>query len=515
MKESVFKAYDIRGIYPEEINELDAYKIAAAYCDFIKPKKIAIGYDVRLSSPGLQKAAIKAVTDKGVKVVDIGCISTDMLYFTVARYGYDGGFSITASHNPREYNGIKMVREGATPISGDTGINEIRDLAMKMNVTGADLEKEVSSDLIERKDIWGDYIEKIKSFADFSKFRSFKIAANPNFGLAGKVLDRLLTGTDIDVIKLNYEPDGNFPKGRPDPLLPENRGEFIELIKNLDVDFGVAWDADADRCFFFTEKGEFIEGYFITALLAEIFLKRFSGGKIVHDPRLIWAVQDVVRKYGGVAIINKAGHAFIKERMKKENAVFGGEMSAHYFFRDFYHCDNGMIPLVMMFEYLSKSERKLSEIMQEKFWNKYFVSGEINIILSDLQNDMIEKKTISANPGTFKNTTKNAKVSPNERIISAIRAAYEGHENIEVTYIDGISVEYNDSESPSNSWRFNIRGSNTEPKLRFNAEAKSPEVMQLITAKVLNMITEVAEQMGKSVEVEGVANLDLDFKKTT
>lgn len=380
MKESIFKAYDIRGIYPNDFDELDAYKIAAAYCDFVKPEVVAIGCDVRNSSPALKRAAVKAVTNKGVKVADIGQISTDMLYFAVANYGYDGGFSLTASHNPAEYNGMKMVRKGSEPISGDTGIYAIRDMAMKINVGEAVLKNEPRKDLIESKDIWSDYIEKIRSFANFSRFKKFKIVANPNFGLAGKVLDRLLTNTEIEIIKLNYEPDGNFPKGKPDPLLPENRGETMDLVRTSGADFGVAWDADADRCFFFTEKGEFVEGYFVTALLAEIFLKRFPGAKIVHDPRLIWAVQDVVRENNGIALINKAGHAFIKERMKKDDAVFGGEMSAHYYFRDYYYCDNGMIPLVMMLEYLSGTEEKLSETMAKKFLNNYFVSGEINII---------------------------------------------------------------------------------------------------------------------------------------
>src|SRR4030042_1789935 len=380
MKEGIFKAYDIRGVYPNDFNELDAYKIAAAYCDFVKPKVVAIGCDVRNSSPTLKKAAMKAVTDKGVKVADIGRISTDMLYFAVANYGYDGGFSLTASHNPAEYNGMKLVRKGSEPISGDKGIYVIRDMAMKMNVSEEVLAGEFGQNLVEKKKIWNDYIEKIRSFADFSKFKKFKIVENPTFGLAGKVLDLLLTNTGIEVIKLNYEPDGNFPKAKPDPLLPESRNETMELIKKVGTDFGVGWDADADRCFFFTEKGEFIEGYFVTALLAEIFLKRFPGEKIVHDPRLIWAIQDVVRKNNGVALINKSGHAFIKERMRKENAVFGGEMSAHYYFRDFYYCDNGMIPLVMMLEYLSQTEEKLSEIVAKKFLKNYFVSGEINIV---------------------------------------------------------------------------------------------------------------------------------------
>ncbi|HEX7586130.1 MAG TPA: phosphomannomutase/phosphoglucomutase, partial [Patescibacteria group bacterium] len=390
MNEKIFKAYDIRGIYPEDLNDLDAYKIAKAFCEYLKPSDVVIGSDIRLSSPSLKKASIKAVTDMGIKVIDVGEISTDMLYFSVANYGYAGGFSVTASHNPKEYNGMKMVREGSRPISSDTGLFDIRDSALKIEEGKNILDDKVNEKLVEKKDVLEDYIEKIKTFADFSKIKKparnashsdaggFKIVANPNFGVAGRALDKLLEGTGIEIVKLNYDPNGNFPKGRPDPLIPENRTEMSELIVESGADFGVAWDADADRCFFFTEKGEFIEGYFITALLAKIFLEKNPGGKIIHDTRLIWAIENIAKANGGMAVSTKAGHAFIKERMRKEDAVFGGEMSAHYYFRDYFYCDNGMIPLVMMLEFLSGQDKSLSEIIQEMFWNKYFVSGEIN-----------------------------------------------------------------------------------------------------------------------------------------
>jgi len=441
MQEQIFKAYDIRGIYPTEINELDVYKIARAFCEFVKPSEVVIGSDVRLSSPSLKKTAIKAVTDLGIKVIDVGEISTDMLYFSVAHYDYASGFSLTASHNPKEYNGMKCVREGSRPISSDSGLFEIRGAAMAMDLDASVLEGEINETLVEKKDILSDYEAKIRSFADFSKFKNFKIAANPNFGVAGRALDKLLEGTNISVEKLNYEPDGNFPKGRPDPLIPENRDELSQLVIDTNADFGVAWDADADRCFFFTEKGEFIEGYFITALLAKIFLERKNDEGIIHDTRLTWAIEDIVKEKGGIDIPTKAGHSFIKERMRKENAVFGGEMSAHYYFRDYFYCDNGMIPLVMMMEFLSTQEKSFSEIMHEMFLDKYFVSGEINTQVADVKS-VIEKATEIYSEGAVK-----------------------------IDETDGISIDFAD-------WRFNFRGSNTEPLIRLNVEATSQALME-------------------------------------
>lgn len=448
MKETIFKAYDIRGIYPTEINELDVYKIATAFCEFVRPREVVIGADVRLSSPSLKKVAIKAVTDQGIKVIDVGEISTDMLYFSVAHYGYAGGFSLTASHNPKEYNGMKCVREDSRPISSDSGLFEIRDLALAMEIGEEVLQGEINEALVEKKDILEDYAVKMRSFADFAKFKNFKIVANPNFGVAGRALDKVLEGTNISIEKLNYTPDGNFPKGRPDPLIPENRDEISKLVVAVDADFGVAWDADADRCFFFTEKGEFIEGYFVTALLAQIFLQRSSGEKIIHDTRLTWAIEDIVKSNAGVDIATKAGHSFIKERMRKENAIFGGEMSAHYYFRDYFFCDNGMIPLVMMMEFLSTQEKTLSEIMHEMFWQKYFVSGEINTQVQNVQ----------------------AVIAKAKEIYSA------GAVKIDET--DGISIDFVD-------WRFNFRGSNTEPVIRLNVEAKTQALMEQRTQEML------------------------------
>lgn len=458
MNSSIFKAYDIRGIYPEDLNELDAYKIASAICEFLKPTELVIGCDVRLSSPSLKRAAIKATTDRGVKVIDVGEISTDMLYFAVAHYGYAGGFTITASHNPKEYNGMKIVREESKPISGDTGIYEIRDIAMKMEADVSVLDGEINLSLVEQKNILNDYVAKVRSFANMSAIRPFKIVVNPNFGVGGRVIDKIIEGTGIELIKLNYESDGNFPKGRPDPLIPENREEISKLVVESGADFGVAWDADADRCFFFTEKGQFIEGYFITALLARIFLKKNEKEKIVHDTRLTWAIEDMVKSLGGESVSTKAGHAFIKERMRKENAIFGGEMSAHYYFRNFYYCDCGMIPLVMMLEYLSGHVRKLSQLIEEHFWQDYFVSGEINSEVSDVQ-----------------------------MVIDAIREKYAPLAT-SIDNQDGISLDFIDQENPKNSWRFSLRGSNTEPLIRFNLEAKSQEVMEKRRDEILSQI---------------------------
>jgi len=441
MRTEIFKAYDIRGVYLEEINELDTYKIAQAFCKFLNPSEVVIGSDVRLSSPSLKKTAIKAVTDLGIKVIDVGEISTDMLYFSVANYRYAGGFSLTASHNPKEYNGMKCVREDSKPISSDSGLFEIRDMALNMDLDEKVLEGEIDESLIEKKDILTGYVAKIKTFADFTRFKPFKICANPNFGVAGRALDKLLKDTDIQVEKLNYNPDGNFPKGRPDPLIPENREELSKMVIETQSDFGVAWDADADRCFFFTEKGEFIEGYFITALLAKIFLERKSGENIIHDTRLTWAIEDVVKENNGNDIATKAGHSFIKERMRRENAVFGGEMSAHYYFRDYFFCDNGMIPLAMMLEFLSSQDKTLSEIMHEMFWDKYFVSGEINTQVADVKSVIAKAKEIYSKGA------------------------------VKVDETDGISIDFTE-------WRFNFRGSNTEPLIRLNVEARNQKLME-------------------------------------
>ena len=458
MNTTIFKAYDIRGIYSEQIDELDVYKIATALCQFLKPSELVVGSDVRLSSPSLKRAAIKAVTDQGIKVIDVGEISTDMLYFSVGNYGYAGGLTITASHNPKEYNGMKIVREQSRPISSDTGLFDIRDVAKEMILDASVLEGPINDTLVEKKDVLVDYAHKVNSFANLSACKPLKIVANPNFGVGGRALDKMLEGLPVEVIKINYNPDGNFPKGRPDPLIHENREEISRLVVEHGADLGVAWDADADRCFFFTEKGEFIEGYFITALLAKLFLEKSPGENIIHDTRLTWAIDAIAKENGGHAISTKAGHSFIKERMRKEKAIFGGEMSAHYYFRDYFFCDCGMIPFVMMLEFLSLQEKKLSQIMHELFWHTYFVSGEINTEVTNVK--------------------------------QTIRSAKEKYIPIatEVDEQDGISIDVIDEKEPQKSWRFNVRGSNTEPVVRLNVEARSHELMEQKRDELLALI---------------------------
>lgn len=448
MDEKIFKAYDIRGIYPGEINAEGVYKIAQAYAIFLQPKKVALGRDVRLSSPELHQAACQGLIDAGVDVVDIGEVSTDMMYFAVAFYNLDGGLTITASHNPREYNGIKMVREKAIPISGDSGIYEIKDLALSGHN-----KKSKNQGSLEKKDILEDYVKHCLSFIDIKKIKKFSVVANANFGLAGQVLDKIkeTARLPIDIIPLNYNPDGSFPKGRPDPLIPENRIETEELIKASKADFGVAWDADADRCFFFDEKGEFIDGYFIVALLAKIMLRGISGEKVIIDPRMVFATKEAVLSSGGIPLVNKVGHTFIKERMRKENAIFAGENSAHLYFRDNYYCDNGMIPFLLILQELSVSGQKLSELVAE--WrDRIFVSGEINF-----------------------------KVKNPEKILAYLAEKYSDGKKDDT---DGLSIEYDD-------WRFNVRLSNTEPLLRLNIESYSQQRLNEAKKEIENIIEKI------------------------
>lgn len=444
--EKIFKAYDVRGVYPIELDEETAYKIGQAYAKFIKPRKVTIGRDVRSHGESIKKKLIRGLNDAGVDVVDIGIISTDMLYFAVANYGYDGGITVTASHNPKEYNGFKMVREKSIAISSDTGLFDIRDLIINDDY-------EIKADKkggIEKKEIIDDYIEKIISFVDVNKIKPLKVVISANFGLAGTVVKKMLEKipAKIEATYLDAEPNGDFPKGRPDPLIKERQTETSELVKSTKSDFGCSWDADADRCFFFDESGNFIEGYFIVGLLAKEILKKYSGGKILYDPRLIWATIETVKTAGGVPIQTKAGHAFIKDRMRKEDAVFAGEMSAHYYFKDYWYADCGMIPFVMMLEILSDSGKKLSEILSP-MTNKYFVSGEINNEVKDIP--------------------------------ALLKEAEEKYSDGKIDKTDGLGVEYE-------LWRFNLRGSNTEPKIRLNVESTDKKLMEEKRDEILELI---------------------------
>ena len=430
---SIFKAYDIRGLYPDTLNETLAYQIAQSYCKFIGPKTVVVGRDVRLSGPALQEAVIKGLVDHGVNVIDIGIVTTDMMYFAAVHTGADGGLMVTASHNPKEYNGIKMVRKNAVPISGDTGIYDIRDLAVSGYKFLAPQPGQISS-----RDIFEAYLAKVLSVIDIKKIKPFKIVANLNFGAIGRNIREVAKRLRLDMIWLNEQPDGNFPKGRPDPLIAENRDETIALIQSSGADLGVAWDADADRCFFFDEQGRFLSGYFTTAVLAEYLIKKHGPGKILVDSKLNWATTDLVESLGGQTMVTKTGHSFYKEKMIKEDALFGGEVSAHYFFKDFYYLDNGLIPFLLILELLSASGKKLSEIYQPYF-DKYFAINETNF-----------------------------KVASVPEVLAAVRAAYPDGK---LSELDGVAMEFG-------AWRFSLRGSNTEPIIRLNLEAKSQAEME-------------------------------------
>jgi phosphomannomutase len=442
---SIFKAYDVRGIYPTDIDEDAVYKISQAYVKIFKPKgPIALGKDVRLSSPSLWQAAAKGLNDAGVDVIDIGTISTDMLYFSVAKYGYAGGMTISASHNPGEYNGIKFVREKAIAISGDTGIMDMRDQVLKNEQIMEPEKGEVT-----KKDILADYVKHCLSFIDPKAIKPMKIVANANFGMAGVAVNKILEFLPIQIVPLDFEPNGNFPKGRPDPMILERRIETEALVKSERADLGVAWDADADRIFLFDENGEYVDNYFLSAILAKFFLEKSpSKEKIIMDPRQYWAVKDTVAQAGGESIMNKVGHALIKDGMRKNNVLFAGEITGHFYFRDNFFCDNGMIPLLIILEMLSNSGQKMSDLAKS-YREKYFISGELNQTVAD----------------------------PDE----VIRQAQQKYQDGKVDLIDGVGVEYSD-------WRFNLRKSNTEPLIRLNVEAKSQALVDEKVKELLGLI---------------------------
>lgn len=437
MNWDVFRAYDIRGVYPTDIDEEAYYRIAKAYVHLFKPSTIVVGMDARSSSPPLKASLIKGFVDAGVDVVDIGEITTDMLYFAVGAYDYSGGVVVSASHNPKEYNGMKMVREKAAAISSETGLFDIRD-ALK-----AGKDAEVTSGkkgTCTERDILNDYIDHVLRSVDKNSIKKFTLVANGNFGYVCRPAAKLAEDLGLDLITLNFEPDGTFPKGPPDPMLPGNRTETEALIKERNVAFGVAWDADADRAMFFNEKGEFISGAYVTALLADILLTKYgSDNRIIFDPRVIWPTVDVCRRRGATPIVAKSGHAFMKDIMRREDALFAGEMSAHYYFRENFYCDNGMIPFLLVLEHLSTQDKPFSEIMAP-YMAGHYMSGELNYRVKDIK-----------------------------AVISKVQEKFRGEGQEDFT--DGFSLE-------TPEWRFNIRGSNTEPLLRLNIEARKPELVE-------------------------------------
>ena len=443
-----FKAYDIRGRIPDEINESLAYDVARAYAAFVRPKRVAVGYDIRLSSPELARTVRRGLTDTGVDVLDIGLSGTEGSYFATFAEHLDGGIMVTASHNPPDYNGMKFVREGARPISADTGLMEMRAL-----IESGRLPPKAAKPGTERPlDIRGRYLEHLLGYVEPQRLRKLKVVVNAGNGGAGLIVDQLEPHLPFEFVKLNNEPDGTFPNGVPNPMLDENRAPTADLVRRSGADVGIAWDGDYDRCFFFDETGQFIEGYYLVGLLAEVFLKREPGARIVHDPRLTWNTLDIVKKYGGTPVLCKSGHAFIKAKMREVDAVYGGEMSAHHYFREFSYCDSGMIPWLLVLAVMSERRQSLSALVGERI-RLFPASGEINRKL----------------------TTKAA------TIFERVRAHYE-RQGASIDLTDGLSMEFAD-------WRFNLRGSNTEPLVRLNVESRANEaLMREKTAEVLRLV---------------------------
>lgn len=444
----IFRAYDVRGIYPSEVNEKTFYTIAKGYASVFKPREIAVGMDARLSSPPLKEGLVKGFLDVGVNVIDLGQITTDMLYFAVGAYNYSGGIIVSASHNPKQYNGLKMVREKATAISSDTGLYDIRD-ALKL---GKDKQiMSASKGIYKKKAILADYVKHVLSFINPYYMQKLTFVGNANFGFVSRPIKMIIDCLKLNLVQLNFEPDGSFPKGPPDPLLPDNRTETEKLIRKSGADFGIAWDGDADRVMFFDENGRFIPGTYITALLAKIMLEKFGekNNRIIFDPRIIWPILNVVKEMGGHPIISKAGHTFMKDRMRLEDALFAGELSGHYYFHDNFYADNGIIPFLLILEHISIEGEKLSEIIAP-LQEGHYMSEELNY-----------------------------KVSSPDQIIKKIRQHFkaEGTED----FTDGYSVE-------TETWRFNIRLSHTEPLLRLNVEAMDENIIGRIIQEVEEII---------------------------
>jgi phosphomannomutase len=441
----VFKAYDVRGIYPTEIDEDGAYAVGGAYVEQFEPRRIAVGRDMRVSSPSIAAALRRGAADAGADVLDLGMVGTEMVYFAVGELGLDGGVAVTASHNPKEYTGMKIVRRGALPVGGDSGLLDVRDRA-ELVAQSHNVEK---SGTIEEYDVWPAYVDRVMSFIDVSSLKPLRVVIDAANGMAGAMLPPVLERLPVEVVRCFFEPDGTFPNHEPNPLLPENREFIVAKALEEGADLGVAFDGDADRCFFVDDSGEFIPGDFVTALLAESILQREPGAKVIYDVRASWAVPETIERAGGVPLVNRVGHAFIKHRMRQDDAVFGGEVSGHYYFRDFSQADSGVVPFLLMLEYVSRAGRKLSEIL-EPYRSTYFITGELNTPVPDVALKLQELKE---------------------------RFGGEGR----VSHLDGVSVDAAD-------WHMNVRPSNTEPLLRLNLEARSRELMVRKRDEVLAVI---------------------------
>ena len=429
MNLTCFKAYDIRGKVPEQLSESLSYDIARAYASELMPTTVIVGYDIRTESPGIAKSVRQGLVDSGVNVIDIGLCGTEEVYFATSHYGADGGIMVTASHNPKGYNGLKLVRENSKPVSGDTGLRAIEERVASNRFE----ESELKGTEIKQYDK-SEYIEHLMSYIHPETWAPMKVVFNAGNGSAGHVIQEILQNLPIEPVYLHLQPDGEFPNGVPNPLLPENRQSTADAVVRERADLGIAWDGDFDRCFFFDSEGYFVEGYYVVGLLAEAILGDNPGEKIIHDPRLTWNTIDIVQKAGGKAIVSKTGHAFLKERMRFEDAIYGGEMSAHHYFKQFFYCDSGMIPWLLVLELLSKTGKSLTELVRERI-HEFPCSGEVNFRVDDI-------------PLTIQK-------------VGDVLAC----ENPKVTTIDGISMEFE-------NWRINIRSSNTEPLLRVNIESR-------------------------------------------
>lgn len=445
-------AYDIRGRIPADFNEELAHAIARAFAAFLGAKRVVVGHDIRLSSPGICDAVTRGLAESGVEVAQIGECGTEEVYFATDRYGFDGGVMVTASHNPKDYNGMKLVREKARPISADSGLQEIRQMLAEDRLPAAPAKPGAGAGKLAALHHRQDYVELLLGQLDIGALRPCKIVVNPGNGGASLALDALEPRLpQVEFVKVHYPPDGSFPNGVPNPLLPENRAATSEAVKQAGADLGLAWDGDFDRCFFFDERGRFIEGYYIVGLLAQACLQEHPGAAIVHDPRLVWNTEDIIRSHGGRAVLSKAGHAFMKESMAREGARYGGEMSGHHFFGDFAYCDSGMIPWLRLLALMSRERQPLSALVEARL-ARYPASGEINRRLADP-----------------------------EALLEAVEARYAS-EAQEVAHLDGLSMAFA-------HWRFNLRASNTEPVLRLNVESRAdPALMQAKTKELLAMM---------------------------
>ncbi|MBQ8690928.1 MAG: phosphomannomutase [Phascolarctobacterium sp.] len=443
-----FKAYDVRGVYPTEVNEELAYRVGRIFSAMFAAETVVVGHDIRLSGRALVDALTEGLRHGGTKVIDIGQCGTEMIYFATAHLEADGGIMVTASHNPKEYNGMKLVRKGARPISGDTGLKEIGEMAVASNFVHAQVAGKTLGEL-EKVDIVPAYIEHLLTYVDKSALKPMKIVANPGNGGAGPIMKELAKHLPFEFVSIFDEPDGSFPNGVPNPILMPYREATAKVVRETGADLGIAWDGDFDRCFLFDENADFIEGYYIVGLLAEVFLLKEPGAKIMYDPRLTWNTEAILERDGGVPVRCKSGHAFMKECMRQNEVLYGGEMSAHHYFRDFSYCDSGMIPWLLVAELMCRSGKKLSELVGARV-DMFPCSGEIN-----------------------------RKVEDSPAILKALEEKYADGEQDKM---DGLSVAYAD-------WRFNVRTSNTEPVMRLNVETKGDkELLAAKTAEILEII---------------------------